>query len=52
MLTCLLQGHEYQASVEQLDNINPPANFTSPLCTLKKINSEVFILIFHFHMLN
>ncbi|AES61017.1 putative sieve element occlusion [Medicago truncatula] len=36
-----VQGHEQQTSLEQLDNINPPASFTSPLCTLKKINSEM-----------
>ncbi|CAK8572056.1 unnamed protein product [Lathyrus sativus] len=33
--------HGNQTIVEQLDNINTPACFTSPLCILKQINSEM-----------
>ncbi|MCH99308.1 sieve element occlusion protein [Trifolium medium] len=38
----IVQGHQ-GVGLEQLDNINPPAGFTSPLCTLKQINCEVLI---------
>lgn len=38
LVTCL-QGN--QGSQDQIHNRTPPASFTSPLCTLKQISSEV-----------
>ncbi|KAJ1409428.1 Sieve element occlusion, N-terminal [Sesbania bispinosa] len=36
----IVQGNH--GSMEQIDNRTPPASFTSPLCTLKQINSEMW----------